>query len=260
MNTQELYDELATSLASRGLPVEYAQRTATEMADHHSDLVEELEAAGKSESAALQEADSRFGDRKAIVKKAVREYQSRHWYGRWPILTFVVGPWALLLAIWFASMFLMMTIGRLFEPSWDGTTDLRYADFLLLKAWIVFLAPVLVIYLLAKLSSRAAMARRWTLISATMVAIVVGTMPIMERQSPLTNEATTGSQLIEQASRHEIVIGVPFASLYFVDWDWNAVSLSLLCQFLLPVTIAVVFLWRTHQLAGRNQLEIATHI
>jgi hypothetical protein len=46
MNTPESLNGLHTKLISMGLPAEYAQRAATEIADHYCDLVTELEATG----------------------------------------------------------------------------------------------------------------------------------------------------------------------------------------------------------------------
>ena len=99
MNTQELHDGFQTELVRRGLPADYASGAAAELADHHRDVVEELRATGLDDSAAETEAAQRLGDRRLLVKKAVREFQRRHWCGRWPLLTFFIGPVVLLIAV-----------------------------------------------------------------------------------------------------------------------------------------------------------------
>ena len=48
--------------------------------------------AGLDEVAASTEAVRRLGDSRTLVKKTVREYQRRFWCGRWPLLTFLLGP------------------------------------------------------------------------------------------------------------------------------------------------------------------------
>ena len=39
-------EDIAADLVRRGLPVDYAQRAAAEFADHHRDLVDELQRSG----------------------------------------------------------------------------------------------------------------------------------------------------------------------------------------------------------------------
>jgi hypothetical protein len=85
-------ERIAADLVRRGLPIEYAERAAAELADHHRDLKTELITAGFEEAAASAEASRRLGDARAIVRKTVREYQRRFWCGRWPLLTFLFGP------------------------------------------------------------------------------------------------------------------------------------------------------------------------
>jgi hypothetical protein len=101
---------LAVAMIRHGLPAEYVERTAAEIVDHHRDLVTELRATGLSESQAAAEAARRLGDSRTLVKKTVREYQRRHWCGRWPILSFVVAPpLAFVVAWWMAGAVLVLS-------------------------------------------------------------------------------------------------------------------------------------------------------
>jgi len=246
MNTQELHDSIASDLASRGLPVAYADRTAAELADHHRDLVEELRAEGTDEPAANREASSRLGDPRSLVKKSVRAYQRRHWCGRWPLLTFLIGPVVMLAAVWIGTGLLLYGLGTLFgadAQTTHPTTTAQYVGYLLCKSWILFLVPAAVIYWLARTASRAAMSRRWTLLAACVLAMVVGSF----------QDGSVGS--FSNPSRFKDFAGEPLAhDMMIVAWpalpslsmsapySSYASNVAQHCQFLLPMVVAGIFL------------------
>lgn len=101
---------IAAELVRRGLPVDYAQRAAEEIADHHRDLTEECRANNIDEPVAEREATRRLGDPRTLVKKTVREYQRRHWCGRWRLLTFLFGPIVFAVASFVAILLLVYCI------------------------------------------------------------------------------------------------------------------------------------------------------
>ena len=105
MNTPDALNELYAQLVRRGLPAEYARRAAAELVDHLRDLLDELQAVGMSESQAAAEASHRLGDSRTLVKKTVREYQRRYWCGRWPLITFLLGPIPVLVFTWVVFCF-----------------------------------------------------------------------------------------------------------------------------------------------------------
>jgi hypothetical protein len=55
-STLELLDGIAAELIRRGLPADYAERAALELAEHHRDLVDELRNAGWTDTHAVLEA------------------------------------------------------------------------------------------------------------------------------------------------------------------------------------------------------------
>jgi len=249
MSTHELHDEMAAGLANRGLPIEYAERTAAELSDHHRDLVEELTTAGMDEPAAQAEASSRLGDQKTLVKKAVRQYQRRHWCGRWPLLTFLFGPVVLLAIVWFVTLLSVVGIGMLREaigiepmPPLGTVSTEKYIVCMLYKTWAVFLAPTALIYFLAKLASRAALGGQWTLLTATVLATLVGTLRLGFNQAG-----------------DAFFAGFPLLPLFSYSFSelltWYASDFSQMCQFLLPLVVAGIFLWRAQQLSPRNRTQ-----
>ncbi|MGD9637418.1 MAG: hypothetical protein AB7U97_29370, partial [Pirellulales bacterium] len=68
-------EKFATELIRRGLPIDYAQRAAQELAEHRCDVISELELGGMESTTAAQEAARRLGDDRLLVKKTVREFQ-----------------------------------------------------------------------------------------------------------------------------------------------------------------------------------------
>jgi hypothetical protein len=181
MNTPESLYGMVSDLVRRGLPSEYAQRAASEFADHHRDLVEELHSAGWSESAAATEASGRLGDSRTLIKNTVRAYQRRFWCGRWRIATFVMFPIPLVAVLWLATilgwglcvvlpMYLLNLIGT--PEVFDGTisTGERIVS-CLMQGWFLFAMPALAMYLLTRLSRRAALGGRWLGMAAIMLAL-----------------------------------------------------------------------------------------
>jgi hypothetical protein len=180
MNKPESLSGMVSDLIRRGLPAEYAQRTAAEFADHHRDLVEELQSTGFSESQAITEASRRLGDSHTLAKKTVRAYQRQHWCGRWRIATFVLFPIPLLALLWLATILgwglcvvlPLKMLNLLGTPEvFDGTisTGERIVS-CLIQGWFLFAMPALAMFLLVRLSRRAALGSRWLGIAAIVLA------------------------------------------------------------------------------------------
>jgi hypothetical protein len=252
MKTQQLHEDLAAGFAQRGLPLEYAERTAAELSDHHRDLVEELTTAGMDEQTALDEASSRLGDQKTLIKKSVREYQRRHWCGRWRVLTFLFGPVLLLFSMWWATLFLLAGIGMLREalgitplPSL-GTVNLeKYIICIVCKIWVVCLLPSAIVYFLAKFASRAALSRGWILLAGCVSAVVVGALKI-------------GFNQAGDAFFADFPVLLLFRHSFFALLIWYVYDFSQVCHFLLPLIVAIVFLWKTQQRTHNNQNAVSS--
>src|SRR5262245_24633402 len=149
-STHEPLEDMVAELIRRGLPADYARRAASELADHHRDLVEEMQAAGWTESYALSEASRRLGEPRKLVKNTVREYQNRYWCGRWPLLTFLLGPIPGLLVVWLITGLTLAGIGWILGLVIDeamATAIESVAQYVVgyaLKTWLTLVSPVLV--------------------------------------------------------------------------------------------------------------------
>jgi hypothetical protein len=168
---------MAAELIRRGLPANYAQRAIGELADHHRDLVEELQAAGWTDFHAQGEASRRLGDPHALVKKTVREFQRRHWCGRWPLIAFLLSPVPAFFAACYLTGLVAVGIGKLIGKgpaptpieTWIGIT-IAYA----VKFWLTLVIPAILAAFLCRVADRAAMRRIWPCLAGIVLMMFVG--------------------------------------------------------------------------------------
>jgi hypothetical protein len=179
MNTStfEPLDEIVTELIRRGLPTEYARRAASELSDHHCDLVEELQAAGWTEPHAALEASRRLGHPRELVKKTVCEYQRSYWCGRWPLITFLLGPVPAFLLAVVLTGFIAVGVGKVVEKG-AGITEIQtWAEYTIAysaKIWLTYGIPSLVVVLFGWLAMRAAIHQAWPCLASIVLAAFVG--------------------------------------------------------------------------------------
>ena len=99
----ELRCELRTELVRRGLPRAYIERLLSELDDHFTDLLEERNSAmGAARKLHIEPDDlqQRLGDPTQLAIFAAEQYHARTFWGRHPILTYLLGPLPLLVACW----------------------------------------------------------------------------------------------------------------------------------------------------------------
>ncbi len=268
MNTPESLNGLHAKLIRRGLPAEYAQRAASEIADHYCDLMTELEATGMSAAQAATEAECRLGGERTLVKKMVREYQRRYWCARWPLITFLIAPIPTMIAVWFAIGWSLYLIA--FAVSKLGLTSAVELDtmFRALPGAVkyatlvgIFLAaPAIVTYFYARLARRAALGWQWVVLLACILGLFTSVWK-WERIGPQSQitmyDRQTGKEL-EQPPQHDVILmlGLPVVA---ECWTWSAFHRWFfsnplqMCQILLPAALAAALLLRWRQLAFRAQ-------
>jgi hypothetical protein len=273
MDTPELLNEFSSTLVRRGVPIEYAQRAANEFADHHSDLIDELRATGMNEADAAAEASHRLGDSRTLLRRTVRQYQQRYWCGRWPLITFLLGPVPVMIAVWFAggwSLWLMVSILSKFglTPTTDPDTlfialpvEVKYGT--LVGTFLV--VPAVVTYFYARLARRAALGWQWVVLVACLLGLFTSTTK-WERIGPGTRITMYDRQTMQELEQPPepdfvLVLGMPVVAK---SWTWTAfhrwflASPVHLCQVLVPGAMAAVLLLRWRQLALRSQFGTIT--
>lgn len=247
--TPAALDGLLAQLLRRGLPADYAQRAVAELADHHEDLVDELRAAGDSESRAAAEAARRLGEARTLVKKTAREYQRRYWCGRRPLVTFLLGPIPLMILAWLALTLIAFCIiwplermGVTANPEVDGiVSPLEYWSTCVAQSMYLLISPALVLLALAWRAKRAAMGSGWVCLSAGILAVFASLFWI---------GFAGGARTDMPADQGMLMLGLPML--------WHAKEPLYLAQFLLPLGIAGVLLFRARQLALRAAQLAAT--
>jgi len=261
MNTPESLNAFVCELIRRGLPTGYSERATYELADHHRDLVEELQATGLSEVQASFEASRRLGDSKTLVKKTVREYQRRHWCGRWPLITFLFSPIPLLFLVWVVGYFAILCIGWpleklgvLKQTAPDGIVT--FGEWLLCRLAFVFIclvAPSVAMFALARLAKRAALPRSWLVLSAGVLGLWIGMVRCQLNDSTTHPAYRMDGQPIP-ADQSLIMFGCPlFAQNILAAWKWYTRDTQQICQVLLPMVIVAIFTLRAKQLSRRSQ-------
>lgn len=262
-------EKFATELIRRGLPVEYAQRAAQELADHRCDVISELELGGMESTTAAQEAARRLGDDRLLVKKTVREFQRRHWCARWRLFTFLLAPIPALVAVWYAmAMALWLAVSGLVHV---GLIDARDADaaFCSLPTEVKYtvlvglflVVPAAVMYGFGCLARRAALGWPWIALVACLLGLFVGDVR-WERIGPGSRIVMRDRQTleaIEQPPQHDFVImvGTPFHAGAVAEmkrwWLANPVQIA---QLLLPAAVGLGLILRGKQLA-RQRLQLS---
>jgi hypothetical protein len=260
MNTPEARNGIVCDLVRRGLPADYARRAADEFADHHRDLVEELQANGCSESQATDEASRRLGEPRTLVKRTVREYQRRYWCGRWPMLTFLLGPIPLLVIHWLAVWLVLYGVGIVLERcgvvlthEFDGkiSTGERLAEFFGF-AVLLFALPALTMYSLSRIAKRAAVDWKWLAASACLLGLAVG-MLRGEFPRPSSQARLPNGQRVP-ADQPLVILGAPVLAPGFREaWNWYTQDLQQIGQLLLPLAVAGIAVLRARRLSLRSE-------
>lgn len=181
MSTPNALDGFARELVQRGLPADYALCTAAELEDHYGDLVTEQLSAGLDESDAHAEACRRLGDTRTLARKAAREFQRRHWCGRWPLVSFVLAPIPALCLVWSAMAAAAAGVESLCElfgyelTTVDGKTSLFERGLVEVMWGLTFLlGPALVAALFARLARRSGLAPAWVVVVGVQLALFLG--------------------------------------------------------------------------------------
>jgi hypothetical protein len=263
MNTPNVHDGYCSQLVRRGLPVDYAERAAAEIADHHRDLVAELHAEGRDEAAAAAEASRRLGDQRTLVKKTVREYQRRYWCGRWPLLTFFIAPLPLLLFAWTATALLVMCIlwpftklGLVQTDQHDGI--ISTAEWLgdrFMVAMFLFAIPAVLVLLFHRIARRAALGWQWVTLATCILAFSTGMIRSGFADPAHKHTMLDGTPL--PADAHVLTFWLPIYAtktttstmLWGSLWHWFAGDFAQTGQLLLPLAVAMAVIFRARTTA-----------
>ena len=263
MSQHESLEAIVVELVRRGLPADYAERTASEFVDHHRDLRDELLANGRSEPEAQTEASQRLGDPSAVINKTVRAYRRRYWCARQPLITFLLAPIPVLFATWFVlANLLWLTVVIATRLGLTSTTDAQ-AAFTGLPVAIKYvcivaaflIVPAAIVYALGKLARRAAVDSRWILVAGCLLGLFAGAFH-WQRMTPGSLPKLTdirSGQIIKQPHHDfSITMGSPLSIRQpnFVGSRPHAfTSFAQPCQLFLPIAMAGAIIYFRQQAA-----------
>jgi len=100
MANRNWHDRLVAALRRQGLPNDYVDRLAAELADHATDISLE-------EASMEAQMDDRLGSPGELALVAIRQFQQRTFAGRHPVIAFLAGPIVTLAATFVISFLLI---------------------------------------------------------------------------------------------------------------------------------------------------------
>jgi len=249
--TSAVPETFAAELVRRGLPVDYAERAGTELADHFGDLAAELVASGLDEAAASQEAARRLGPQRMLVKKTVRAYQRRHWCGRWPLVSFVLAPIPAFICAWFVASLVSIQTYKVFGRAgeWLGIAapapaTIGVLKLILLGGSTAVVAPLALTFLYCRRARRAGCGSQWAALSVLQIAFLAGLLSFgVDYQRGILFFEPTGLR------------GIVLAPTFTAFLQSCSIQPSQAVQFAMPLAAFGFLVWRERQ---RQQIKAAS--
>jgi hypothetical protein len=191
MDNRPSYDKLRSELARRGLPRAYIERLVTELDDHYTDLLEERSTsmgAARKLQPSSDDVQDRLGDPIQLAIYAAEQYHARSFWGRHPLVTYLIAPLPLLVACFvgyglaFIALCFVIEFVGWYVFGWTEATFANPADFIWLQAgiialmcWYIMVLPSLTAaWILCRSYRRNALDWRWPVLGCTLLAIVSG--------------------------------------------------------------------------------------
>jgi hypothetical protein len=215
MDDRPQHDEFREELARRGLPRAYVERLVAELDDHLTDLTEErstsMGAARKlqpeADDAISHDAVQRLGEPRQLAIFAAEQYHCRTYWGRHPIITFLLAPLPLFVACFFGYglLFWAVTFGlsglSMYIFGWTEATFANPGDYIWLQTglivftcwYVTVFPPLTAAWLLCRTYGRNALNSRWPILGCMLLAVVCGVFHTSYR---IGTEPNTGQFMI----------------------------------------------------------------
>lgn len=171
---------LYAELIRRGLPADYARRTAEELDDHRADLIADLRADNAADPEAI--ADKRLGETRKLAKRIAGDYRRRSWFGRWPLLSFLIAPIPMLLISWagvLCGVWLFSEAYDLVSPREEGPlspTETQVVWFFItgVVGVLFFVTPAAIAWCYGGLALRSTQKRAYVLAVCLLIGVANG--------------------------------------------------------------------------------------
>ena len=243
---------LRAELLRRGLPSAYIERLLGELDDHYLDLLEERNSsmgAARKLSPESDDAQQRLGEPTQLAIFAAETYHARSFWGRHPLVTYLLGPLPLLIGMWvlyLAAVWIpVYCVGTFLERmGWWSQVEFSAvaSEHLLAQAialtsftWgITVLPPLGAALALCRVYRRNALNWRWPVLGCALLSILVAMFQV-------TWKLSTGAGMTEHG---QLMLGIIF--------PFSSPVLLYLLKFAVAMGIGLLLVKR-----ARQQLEFA---
>lgn len=185
MDTRQSLEHLTNELMRRGLPRAYISRLVEELDDHITDLIDDRRFAMSKDAGRTIEVEKQIGHVEHLALCADTEFRKRTFWGRHPLLTFLLAPIPVLLFTWalcFAGEALVVkalptVLGDAYRLEGRPATEWPRPMFgiiwtLLSVAMIA--PPVVAVVLFCQLARRSQVSWRWWSCAVLLISALAG--------------------------------------------------------------------------------------
>jgi hypothetical protein len=188
MENRPSLDKLRSELARRGLPRAYIERLLSELDDHCTDLLQERSTtmgAARKLQVESDDLQQRLGDPTQLAIFAAEQYHARSFWGRHPLVTYLIAPLPLFAVCWLAFG---VTVGLFVNAIQYGVNALGWTEwvtanlgndhFYLQATMIAFLCwyitvlpPLTAAWMLCRTCRRNVLDWRWPVLGCALLAV-----------------------------------------------------------------------------------------
>jgi hypothetical protein len=212
MPNQQQREELRNELRLQGLPRAYVVRLLSELDDHFNDLLEErnssMGAARKlsCEPVESSELQQRLGEPTQLAVFAAEQYHSRTFWGRHPVITYLLGPLPLLVAMFTGYLASLICVAYCIGTVGEWVTDRRINEyehpylqailFTLLTWGAIVIVPLASALVLCRVYRRNALSVRWPIMACVVLSVVMAVIHTEWRLATGTADGERGMVML----------------------------------------------------------------
>ena len=236
MANRQWLETVKRQLVENRLPTMYIERFMEELSDHFEDLMEDTM---KNEKDCV----AQLGEPAQVADTAVVTYRQRTFFGRHPIVKFLVfgvSPLAAMLLTFILAMGMMILLCFLGDRYYGPQLDSYFRsldDPALIGGWIMstvtlILPAILLTLLYCRWVRRAELGRRWMLLACIMVAFLPMLMTHAFTISDIAGEST-----------------------YRIGLSLPPTTVQQYVQLLVPLAVGLWYMWRSQKQQPTGVME-----
>ncbi|MGD0193008.1 MAG: hypothetical protein ABSD74_19900 [Rhizomicrobium sp.] len=226
--SQPRFDELRERLLRAGIAPRHVRRTIGELRDHFDDLVREELADGASRTTAESTAQRRLGSDDDIVSEILKRPGLRSLTARYPWAVFGLGPIALLIAAFAATLIVELQafriVGQIYKNPSHHVPELMISVVAAWNALPTLIAPLVIAAVLYVVGSRQRISRSWLIAGVTIACVLGAFQKLTWTDNGYHGELMLGSGILPPFHRDLFLDGIVRAGINLaimaVAWWW----------------------------------------